>query len=45
LVKGTPLSVAEIAARVGYDDASAMTRMFRRAFGLSPRQLRGSHPQ
>lgn len=40
LVKGTPLSVAEIAGRVGYDDASAMTRMFRRAFGLSPRHLR-----
>lgn len=40
LVQDTPLSVAEIAARVGYGDASAMTRRFRRGFGLSPRAMR-----
>lgn len=40
LVQDTPLSVAEIAARVGYGDASAMTRRFRNTFGRSPRQMR-----
>ena len=40
LVQDTPLSVAEIAGRVGYADASAMTRNFRRTFGLSPRAMR-----
>ena len=40
LVQDTPLSVAEIAGRVGYADASAMTRSFRRTFGLSPRAMR-----
>jgi transcriptional regulator GlxA family with amidase domain len=40
LVQDTALSVAEIAGRVGYGDASAMTRSFRRAFGASPRQMR-----
>ncbi len=45
LVQDTALSVAEIAGRVGYGDASAMTRSFRREFGLSPRQLRAPVPQ
>ncbi|MAU52036.1 MAG: AraC family transcriptional regulator [Roseovarius sp.] len=40
LVQDTGLSVAEIAARVGYADASAMTRRYRRAFGRSPRETR-----
>ncbi|MBF9046972.1 helix-turn-helix domain-containing protein [Rhodobacterales bacterium LSUCC0031] len=45
LVQDTSLSVAEIAGRVGYADASAMTRAFRREFGLSPRALRLPAPQ
>lgn len=40
LVQDTSLSVAEIAGRVGYADASAMTRSFRSTFGLSPRAMR-----
>ncbi|MDK3017054.1 GlxA family transcriptional regulator [Pseudodonghicola flavimaris] len=40
LAEQTGLSVAEIAARCGYADASAMSRAFRREFGVSPRQLR-----
>jgi transcriptional regulator GlxA family with amidase domain len=40
LVEDTGLSVAEIAGRVGYADASAMTRAFRREFGATPRDLR-----
>jgi transcriptional regulator GlxA family with amidase domain len=40
LVAETGLSIAEIAARCGYADASAMTRAFRGEFGLSPRAFR-----
>ena len=40
LVEDTPLSVTEIAGRVGYGDASAMTRRFRRSFGVTPQALR-----
>ncbi|NKX45684.1 helix-turn-helix domain-containing protein [Roseibacterium sp. KMU-115] len=40
LVQDTTLSVTEIAGRVGYADASAMTRMFRRQFGVTPQALR-----
>jgi transcriptional regulator GlxA family with amidase domain len=40
LVTETPISVAEIAGRTGYDDASAFTRAFRREFGDTPRALR-----
>jgi len=40
LVTDTALSVAEIAARTGYDDASAFTRAFRQEFGTAPRGLR-----
>ena len=40
-VDQTALSVAEIAVRCGYEDAAAMTRAFRQAFGLSPRAMRG----
>jgi AraC-like DNA-binding protein len=40
LVEDTGLSVAEIAGRVGYADASAMTRAFRREFGATPQDLR-----
>lgn len=41
LVERTTLSVAEIAARCGYQDASAMTRAFRAAHGTTPSALRG----
>ncbi|MFT3688454.1 GlxA family transcriptional regulator [Paenirhodobacter sp.] len=40
LVEQSTMSVAEIATRCGYRDASAMTRAFRREFGLSPRARR-----
>lgn len=40
MVEQTRLSVAEIAARTGYEDASAFTRAFRRAHGTTPRGLR-----
>jgi transcriptional regulator GlxA family with amidase domain len=40
LVEETTVSVTEIAGRVGYADASAMTRAFRREFGATPQQVR-----
>ncbi|MGP1357990.1 MAG: GlxA family transcriptional regulator [Roseicyclus sp.] len=40
LAEETSLSVAEIAGRVGYADASAMTRAFRREFGAAPQEVR-----
>ncbi|MCR9256502.1 MAG: helix-turn-helix domain-containing protein [Alphaproteobacteria bacterium] len=40
LVKHSRLSVAEIAVRCGYQNASAMTRAFTEEFGLPPRDLR-----
>lgn len=40
LVRGTPLSVAEIATRTGYSDPTAMTRAFKAAFDTTPRAMR-----
>ena len=40
LVTETALSIAEIADRTGYDNASAFTRAFRKCFGKAPRELR-----
>jgi transcriptional regulator GlxA family with amidase domain len=40
LLESTALPVEEIAARGGYQNASAMTRAFRAEFGLTPSQLR-----
>ena len=40
LVELTRLSVAEIAARCGYQNSSAMTRAYRQEFGLPPRRHR-----
>ncbi len=40
LVLESDLSVAEIALRAGYQDASAFTRAFRAEFGETPREMR-----
>lgn len=40
LAAETDQSVAEIASRCGYDNASAMTRAFRAEFGETPRDVR-----
>lgn len=40
LAENTTLAIEEIAARGGYQNASAMTRAFRSEFGLSPSALR-----
>lgn len=40
LVEQTTHGIAEIATRSGYQDASAMTRAFRREFGTTPRRIR-----
>ncbi len=40
LLENTALPIEEIAARGGYQNASAMTRAFRAEFGLSPSELR-----
>ena len=40
LVLETDLSIAEVALRSGYQDASAFTRAFRAEFGETPRQMR-----
>ncbi|MGJ8611499.1 MAG: GlxA family transcriptional regulator [Octadecabacter sp.] len=40
LVESTNLSIAEIAARCGYENASSMTRAFRNQFGTTPMDMR-----
>lgn len=40
MARQTNLSIAEISARIGYSDATAMARAFRKEFGLSPLQVR-----
>ena len=40
LVAETDQSVSEIAGRCGYENASAMTRAFKREFSITPRDLR-----
>ena len=42
LAEHTRQSVAEIATRCGYADASALTRAFRAEFGLTPRDCRSA---
>lgn len=45
LLERSGMSIAEIAARCGYRDASAMTRAFRQEFGRTPRDLRHEQAQ
>ncbi|MBY5935246.1 GlxA family transcriptional regulator [Tateyamaria omphalii] len=45
LVLDSDLPVSEIAGRCGYDNASALTRAFRQAFGQSPSALRRGEDQ
>lgn len=40
LVENTRLPMSEISVRVGYENASAMSRAFKRMFNTSPQQLR-----
>jgi len=44
LVSRTPagLSIAEIASRVGYDDYSSFTKIFRQKMGMSPTEYRSA---
>ena len=39
-IEHSAISIAEVATRCGYKDASAMTRAFGRAYGVTPRALR-----
>jgi AraC family transcriptional activator of mtrCDE len=39
----TSVSLAQVAAAVGYDSGSAFARAFQRRFGISPGKLRGLH--
>lgn len=40
LLKNTPIAVADIAERVGYDNTSFFHRLFLRSFGMTPRAYR-----
>lgn len=40
LIEGSKLSIAEVAARVGYEDATALRRMMRRWAGANPSAFR-----
>lgn len=42
LLETSRLSVAQVAERVGYADATALRRMMKKAMGATPRQLRSS---
>lgn len=42
LLASTDLSIAEVAANVGFADQSHLTRLMRRFTGLTPRMLRGA---
>ncbi|MEY4564056.1 MAG: hypothetical protein RLZZ618_3333 [Pseudomonadota bacterium] len=43
LLESSRMSVEQVAAQVGYGDATALWRMMRRVTGMTPRQLRSSH--
>lgn len=40
---GSELSIRQVAARVGFDDAAYFCRFFRRETGLSPGDFRKHH--
>jgi transcriptional regulator GlxA family with amidase domain len=40
LLESSKLSVEQVAARVGYDDSTALRRLMRKVMGASPRQFR-----
>ena len=40
LLKNTDIPVADISVMIGYDNTSFFHRLFRRSFGMSPRQYR-----
>ncbi|MFD1157507.1 GlxA family transcriptional regulator [Roseovarius aestuarii] len=42
LLEGTPLGVAEIAVRCGYESPAALTRAIRKQFGVTPTDLRAA---
>ena len=42
LLEGGRWSVDEVAHRVGYQDATALRRLMKKAFGATPRQMRGT---
>lgn len=44
LLENSKLSVTEVAARVGYGDATALRRLMRKATGATPRQFRVALP-
>jgi len=43
LLRTTDLTVSEVAARVGIDDANYFSRIFRRSSGATPRDYRRRH--
>lgn len=43
LLKNSNLSISEIASEVGFDDPYYFSRIFKKAVGLSPRQLRNDN--
>ncbi len=45
LLTGTKLSQKEIALRVGYPDVYALSRMFKRRYGIAPGKFRANHLQ
>ena len=40
LESGSSLSIAEIAERVGYEDAYHFSKLFKKAYGVSPSKMR-----
>jgi len=44
LLRESPLSIAEVAQALGYQDASSLSRDVRRHFGCTPRALRAAAP-
>lgn len=43
LTENADLSIQQVAARCGYDEASSFGRAFRKAYGVSPSLYREQH--